>query len=335
MTPKQTATLSKDEINSLFSQLVEEHQGQSAKVVTKEEQASRAKDRQTVDAASGYSVESIVKGVADLQLSFGVKVDELIARLMEETAKLNELRKAIEIEQARAKYVSDVKTAADALHIQTIENREAIRALEEQYAFKRQTLQQEMDNTRGKWQKERKQLEQSRKEQEEQAKKDRAKGEADYGYDLERKRKVETDAFNEKKRKLERDLSENGQAKDKAWAERERLLSEKKAEFEAHVARVAALPQELDEAVKKAREEAIKDAHSEARVKAELLEKEVEANRKVYDLQIKSMEEQSTKLQAQIESLTAQLQTANREVQELAMRAVEGSTRQSKIANAS
>ncbi len=60
MTLKQSATLSKDEINNLFSQLVEEHQGQSSKVVTKEEQAVRANDRHTVDAASQYSVETIV-----------------------------------------------------------------------------------------------------------------------------------------------------------------------------------------------------------------------------------------------------------------------------------
>lgn len=332
MTPKQSATLSKDEILAQFSQLAEEHQGQSTKVVTKEEQAVRAKDRQTVDAASQYSVESIVKGVADLQLSFGVKVDELIARLMEETAKLNELRQAIEIEATRAKYVTDVKTAADALHIQTIENREAIRELEEQAAAKRQTLQQEIDNTRAKWQKERKQTEQLRKEQEEQGKKDRAKAEADFGYELERTRKVESDAFTEKKRKLERDTAEASQNKEKAWAEREKLLSEKKAEFEANLARVAALPQELEDAVKKAREEAIKDAHSDARVKARLLEKEVEANRKVYDLQIKSLEEQAAKLQSQIDALTTQFQTANREVQELALRAIEGS-RQSKAAS--
>ncbi|MCU0654488.1 MAG: hypothetical protein MUF64_04115 [Polyangiaceae bacterium] len=335
MTPKQSATLSKDEITSLFHQLVEEHQGQTSRVVTKEEQAARAKERQIVDDASKYTVESIVKGVADLQLTFGTKVDELLARLLEENAKLEELRQAIEIETRHAKLVSDVKIAADALHVQTLENKEELRQREEEQNAKRQTLNQEIENTKAKWEKERKQLEISRKESEEQEKKNRAKGEADFIYDLERKHKVETDAFNEKKRKIERDISETTQTKEKAWTEREKALAEKKAEFEANQARIATLPQELEDAVKKAREESIKDAHSDARVKARLLEKEVEANRKVYELQIKSLEEQATKLQAQIDSLTTQLQTANREVQELAIRAVEGSTRQAKAANAS
>jgi hypothetical protein len=335
MTLKQSATLSKDEIMSLFHQLVEEHQGQTSRVVTKEEQVARAKERQIVDDASKYTVESIVKGVAELQLTFGTKVDELLARLLEENAKLEELRQAIEIETRHAKFVNDVKIAADALHVQTLENKEELRQREEEQNAKRQTLNQEIENTKAKWEKERKQLEISRKESEEQEKKNRAKGEADFIYDLERKHKVETDAFNEKKRKIERDISETTQTKEKAWAEREKALAEKKAEFEANQARIATLPQELEDAVKKAREESIKDAHSDARVKARLLEKEVEANRKVYELQIKSLEEQATKLQAQIDSLTTQLQTANREVQELAIRAVEGSTRQAKAANAS
>jgi hypothetical protein len=335
MSSKPSATLSKDEITSLFHSLVEEHQGQTNRVVTKEEQAGRAKERQVVEAASQYTVETIVKGVADLQLTFGTKVDELLARLLEENAKLEELRQAIEVENRQSKYVSDVKIAADALHIQTLENKEEIRQREEEQNAKRQTLSQEIENTKAKWEKERKLLEQSRKEGEEQDKKNRAKGEADFIYDLERKHKVETDAFNEKKRKIERDISEATQAKEKAWTEREKLLAEKKAEHEANQARIATMPQELEDAVKKAREESIKDAHGDARVKARLLEKEVEANRKVYDLQIKSLDEQATKLQSQIESLTAQLQTANREVQELALQAIKGSTRQAKADNAS
>ena len=335
MSPKQSATLSKDEITSLFHQLVEEHQGQSARVVTKEEQAARAKERQIVDAASKYTVENIVKGVADLQLTFGSKIDELLARLLEENSKLDELRQGIDIENRQSKYVSDVKIAADALHIQTLENKDELKQREDEQNAKRQTLNQEIENTKAKWEKERKQLEQSRKETEEQDKKNRAKAEADFIYDLERKHKVETDAFNEKKRKIERDISESTQAKEKAWGEREKLLSEKKGEFEANQARIATMPQELEDAVKKAREEAIKDAHGDARVKARLLEKEVEANRKVYDLQIKSLEEQAAKLVAQIETLTTQLQAANREVQELALAAVKGSTQQAKASSAS
>jgi hypothetical protein len=322
MTSKTTATLSKDEILASFQQLVEEKKKQDARVATKEEDASRAKDRQLVDAASTHTVENIVKGLADLQLSFGSSVDVLVTRLMEESSRLEELKRAIEIETSHVKQVNDVKLAADALHVLTLEHKEAIRTFEEQASQKRTTLGGEIEQTRLQWQQE-----QTRRETEERQKKDRARGEADFDYELERGHKIEQDAFVEKKRKLERELAETGLLKEKLWAAREAVLAAHKAEFDAHTARIAALPQELDEAVKKAREEAIKDAYSTEKVRSELLEKEVEANRKVYALQIQQLEDSVKKQSDQIEALSGQLATALREVQELALRAIEGTSR--------
>jgi hypothetical protein len=327
MTSKTTATLSKDEILASFQQLVEEKKKQDARVATKEEDASRAKDRQLVDAASTHTVENIVKGLADLQLSFGSSVDVLVTRLMEESSRLEELKRAIEIETSHVKQVNDVKLAADALHVLTLEHKEAIRTFEEQASQKRTTLGGEIEQTRLQWQQEQKQLEQTRRETEERQKKDRARGEADFDYELERGHKIEQDAFVEKKRKLERELAETGLLKEKLWAAREAVLAAHKADFDAHTARIAALPQELDEAVKKAREEAIKDAYSTEKVRSELLEKEVEANRKVYALQIQQLEDSVKKQSDQIEALSGQLATALREVQELALRAIEGTSR--------
>ena len=68
----------------------------------------------------------------------------------------------------------------------------------------------------------------------------------------------------------------------------------------------------------------IRETAGEAKVKAELLEKEVEGNRKVYALQIASLEETLKKQAEQIESLSAKLQVALTQAQELAMKAIEG-----------
>jgi hypothetical protein len=76
--------------------------------------------------------------------------------------------------------------------------------------------------------------------------------------------------------------------------------------------------------VKKAREDAIREATSDAKIKAELMEKEIEANRKVHALQIATLEECITKNAAQIEAVTAQLQAALKQTQDLALRAIDG-----------
>lgn len=317
-------TLSRDELLARFNKLLDDKKKQDAHVSTKEEDAARSKEREVVDSASAYTVESIVKGLADLQLLLGNSVDTLIERLTAEVTKLDELRRAIDVESSHARFVGDIKVAADALHLLTLEHKEAVRAFDEQTSQKRESIQQEIEKTRTQWAREQTEQETARKEQEERTGKERARAEADFLYEVERKKKVEQDAFTEKKRKLERDISEATQAKEKAWGEREKALDEKKAEFEGFLAKIQTQPQELEDAVKKAREEAIKDAYGDAKVRADLLEKEVEANRKVSQLQIQSLEETIAKQRAQLESLGAQLQAAQKEGQGLALRAIEG-----------
>ncbi|MEO1299827.1 MAG: hypothetical protein AAFW75_29470, partial [Cyanobacteria bacterium J06636_16] len=100
------------------------------------------------------------------------------------------------------------------------------------------------------------------------------------------------------------------------------------AKLEDYRQRVEAFPTELEEAIKKAREESIKETHDAAKVRANLLEKEWEATQQSYELQIQSLE---AKIQTQgedITSISTQLQAAMGQAQDLAMRAFTTSSRQ-------
>lgn len=81
----------------------------------------------------------------------------------------------------------------------------------------------------------------------------------------------------------------------------------------------------MDEAVKKAREEASRDVHQDAKVKADLFEKEWQATKVSYELKIQSLEEAIAKQAEQIQNLFSQLQTAMKQAQELALKAFENS----------
>src|SRR5262249_44752580 len=129
-----------------------------------------------------------------------------------------------------------------------------------------------------------------------------------------------------KRAKAELAIAEEDQRRNKQWAEREAALAGKAAEHAAHQARVEAFAQETDEAAKKARDEALRETFADAKIKAELLEKEVEANRKVYALQVQELEATLTKHGEQIASLTARLQVALTQVQELAHKAIDGTS---------
>lgn len=78
---------------------------------------------------------------------------------------------------------------------------------------------------------------------------------------------------------------------------------------------------EIEEAVKKAREEAIRDINQDAKVKADLFEKELQASKQSYELKIQSLEQAIAKRAEQIESLSSQLQIALKQAQDLARKA--------------
>jgi hypothetical protein len=324
MATKPSVTSSKEHILKAFQQVAEHQKALESRIVTAEEAALRAKEREVVKVASGYTVEVIIKGLADLQLHFGDTIDTIARRLTDEASRLEQLQRAIDVETAYAKHLNDISIAADALSILKQEHREARKSFDEEAQGRKEALDAEIQSSHSDWDSERAQHEAEVKKYEEKLARDRKKAEDDFGYDLARKRKLEADAMVDRKEKTERQLGEEDAKRNKQWADRDAALAARASELATHKTRVEAFPQEVDEAVKKAREEALKEGFGEAKVKAELLEKEVEGNRKVYALQISSMEETLKKQGEQIESLSAKLQVALTQAQELALKAIEG-----------
>ena len=155
---------------------------------------------------------------------------------------------------------------------------------------------------------------------------DRRAKEEQYGYEFERQRKLNADEFAEKKRLQERQLAEAGAAKDKNWGEREKVLAAAAAEIDGLRAKAEAAPKLLEEESKKARERAIARVTAEAKHEAELLEKESAANIEVFELKIKALDERITRQVAQLADLQKQLGTALEQGQNLAHKAIEGTS---------
>ncbi|MBD2098217.1 hypothetical protein H6F90_24415 [Trichocoleus sp. FACHB-591] len=66
-------------------------------------------------------------------------------------------------------------------------------------------------------------------------------------------------------------------------------------QLETYRQKAESSPTELEEAIKKSREEGIREANQGAKVKADLFEKEWEATKQSYELQIQSLEAKSQK----------------------------------------
>lgn len=312
---------SKAKILEAFQKILAERQKIESRVATKEEEAEKEQNKKVVAAASQYTVDSIVRGLADLQLDFGSVITGLSTKLTTETAKLDELKKAIAVETQHLQELQQTRVIADALYILNQEHQENLRLLEQRLNNEREILEKEIAESRKAWAREQEEYEAVLKETNELLSRERQRQEEDYNYDTEQSRKIATDEFEETKRQIEREIQATTQAKEKDWAERERILAENQTLLAEYQKKVEAIPTELDEAVKKAREEGIRDANSEAKFKADLFEKEWDATKQGYELQIQSLETKIQRQTEQIAEISTQLQAAMRQAQELAMRA--------------
>lgn len=316
----------KEEILVSFQQILAEKKKIDSKIATKEEEAEKVKNKQILETASTYTIDSIVKGLADLQLEVGGIVSGLSEKLTTEATKLDELKRSIEIETEHLQELQKIRVVAEALYILNKEHQENLKTTEQEAAIQREVIEKDMAEKHKVWQREQEEYETTLQEQNAVIAKGRQQEQDDYQYTLERTRKVEADEYEEKKRKLERELQEANQEKNKQWAEREKIIAENQTKFEENQKKIEAFPAELEAEVKKVREEAIKEATNEAKVKAELAEKEWEGNKQNYDLRTQSLEATIQRQVEQINDLSTQLQAAMKQAQALAMRAFESSS---------
>ncbi|MCT7970734.1 hypothetical protein [Laspinema olomoucense] len=317
---------SKAQILAQFQQLLARRQGTASKVATKEEEAEKEKNKELLAVASTYTIDTIVKGLADLQLDFGSIVTQLAEKLSTETAKLDELKRAISIETDRLEELRQIRVVADALHILTQEHQEKLALLDHQASLQQEGIETDQAQKRKTWQKEQQEFDSLVQEQDESVAKEREQEAADYGYELLRIQELETDEYQERKRQQERELKEIAREKQKNWAEREKYLTEHQAEFAGNQEKIAGFEEELKQAYIKAKEEAIAEVKREAKVKSDLFEKEWEGTKQGYDLTLQSLNSNIERQTQQIADINAQLQAAMRQAQDLAMRAFQTSS---------
>lgn len=315
---------SKDEVIRAFHELLAQRKKLRSQISTKEEIALDEERKELVKTASQHTSDVIVKGLADLQLELGESLDTLSQKLKDEISKLEEIKSSIAYEKDHLQELDHTKVAADALFILKKEQEALWKNFEEERTQKFEELEGEISKKRKNWEKELKEFESRLSDQDEQTQHLRGREKEDYSYELGRTQKIEIDQFAELKKLLERELAETELKKQKNWSKREKHLTQNEEKFNEYKSKVDNFEEELDEAKKKARDEAIKEASRAAKVKADLLAKEMEGNQQVFEMQIQTLEDTISKQQSQLEKLQAELKAAQSQVQNLSVRAFEG-----------
>jgi uncharacterized coiled-coil protein SlyX len=194
----------------------------------------------------------------------------------------------------------------------------------EEFSQRKETLEQEVLEQRKTWIKEQEEHKTLIKERNETQSKTRQREELEYKYDLELQRKLNTDEYEQTQKILSNQLEEFRQEQEKQWAEREKAIAQEEKQFAEAKAKVEAFPKEKEIALKKATEEGKGIAHYQAKVKADLYNKEVEGQKRFYEQTIDSLEQTIQNQEGRIQNLAKQLESALKQVQDLAVKAIEG-----------
>jgi hypothetical protein len=316
---------SKSRILTAFQAILTEQRSRASRVATRAEEVAREQEQAVLETVSQYTADSIVRGLADLQLDFSAIITDLAERLTTETTKLDELKRALAAENRHLKDLQRIRVVADAIYLITQEHQEKLGQLDQQADQSREVLDRQIADTRKAWQQEQQDFESNQSERLILLTQQRLQQEEDYQYETERSLQISTDNYEAAKRDTERNIQESTEAKEKDWAERENTLTVNQKLAESYQKKITAFPAELEDAIKKAREEGIRDANQDAKVKADLLDKEWESTKQGYEFQIQSLDAKIQKQTDQITEISTRLQAALQQAQDLAMRAFDGS----------
>lgn len=180
-------------------------------------------------------------------------------------------------------------------------------------------LQKEITETKEAWHKEQKDHEVLLKERDQQEEVEIKREKEAYEYEVAKKRRQEEDVFLEKKTKWEKELQE-----------RKNEIETDKKELEELRKQVTAFEDQKEKAVKEATALLQKQLQETFANERKLREQEVKSERELLMLRIENLAKENTRQSQEIELLKKSLDTAARELKEVAVKVIESGSQQAK-----
>jgi len=261
------------------------------------------------------SAETVTQQVSALGVQVSRTLMDLTERLTGEVDLLAKVREAVQLETQELERLHKIDIAATSLD-QLVQDHER----------ERERLEIEIQARRSEWEQEARTAERERKEAEEALRKQRQRESEDFEYRKQLERKKAQDKYEEEVRALEKKNLEHQEELERTWAQREASLKEKEDELARLRQETAQFPQRLTAEKDAALAEAKRQAASDYEQRILILQKDGEAERKVAELQVRTLQESLNRHAEQIAVLEKALEEAKRQVQEIALKAIEGAS---------
>ena len=306
---------SKSEVQQELQTVLREAAAERETADPRLEEAARARDAEVRQAGAAVTVEAVVQGIADLSLQVSKALGDVSARLVAEVERLTTLREAAAIEQRELERLHKIDIVAT-----------SIGQLLQDQAAKKQALEAQMATERAAWDAETAERERAGREDEESLKKQRQREADDYEYRKVLERKKAQDKYDEEQRLRDRQNREKHEALEKSWQEREAALKAREDEVAQLRKDADTFPKRLAQEVERAVNEARRQADQQFEQRLLIASKDADADKRVAELRVKTLEETVAHQTEQLAALQKQVDEAKQQVQEIALKAIEGAS---------
>jgi hypothetical protein len=319
-TPSSTKNEILEAYNELLKQVEEKKSGQPKEVKEKEEREN------TLKSAVSVNKEGIIKQIASLKLTLNAELEKVEEALVMESKKLSQIQEAITIQEQRLNDLYGINATADTVSTMLTLQKEKKDTFEKEMEQRRSQFDDDISETRTKWEKEKKEFELITKEEKDRLQKQRKRDEEEYAYNLDLSRKKDTDQYNLKKQSVEKELSDKKTLFEQEIKSREQAVIATENELAELREKVALFPTRLEQAVKEAIAENTVKLQTEYKFETQLKAKEFEGDVKLRDQEITNLRSKIKDLDIQIAQLAAKAEQADKSAKDIAIRAIDSSS---------
>lgn len=277
------------------------------------------------DSTKVENIEGIILNLESIEKGLGTAMSEVSNKLTVEAETLAELTQEINEEREQLGKLYDLKVENGLLDKLIEDYEKSKTTFEEESDKKRKVFEEDIADKRKAWNKEQDLHYRKNSERDEGNRKRQEREREEHEYNLELERSLKDDEYEQKKKQLQVELDELRENKESTWAAEEKALKTLENEFNDYKTKFTEIPDKLDKAIKKAEAEGKAIIERDAKEKAELLEKETESEKRIFELTIESLDNTIKTQNSRITNLSKQLESALKQAQDLAVKAIEGS----------
>jgi colicin import membrane protein len=301
----------KQELEAIRDEVAEEQQAAAPKAG----EVTRLRETEVREAVKEITVDGVVQEIAGLGLEISKALNGINEKLTQEVNLLATVREAVALERQELDRLHKIDTVAT-----------AIDQLLADWEQQKEKLEADIAARTAAWVEQGRQREREQKESEEILAKQRRRELEEYEYKKAIERKKTQDAYEEELRQREKQNQERQEELERSWAQREAAIGGREDELARLTGEVNEFPARLEREVAAAVKEATAKAEARFEQQLALLRKDAEADTRVAGLQINSLEQVVARQAAQIEALQSELNEAKKQVQDIAVRAIEGAS---------